>query len=77
MSFSPLGPLGFLNAEHRGAYLQLVGNDGSWQVCTAAWCSFTRPPAQRELSSLRILMDDAVAVMTCLCTTTWWQEEDA
>lgn len=29
MSFSPLDPLGFLNAEHGAAYLQLVGNAGS------------------------------------------------
>lgn len=29
MSFSPLGPLGFLNAECRAAFLQLVGTAGS------------------------------------------------
>lgn len=28
MSFSPLDPLGFLNAEHGAAYLQRVGNSG-------------------------------------------------
>ena len=74
MTFSPLGPLGFLNAEHGATYLQLVGNNGSQQVCIGACCSFTIPPAQRGLSSLSILLTDvAAAVITCLCTTTWWQ----
>lgn len=47
MAFSPLGPLGFLNAKHRDAYLQLVENASSYQVCPGTWASFAQERTQK------------------------------